>query len=83
MNALKAQRCYLLFCGDMPEKAEPHRSIKDARDAYLKVARELDRYGQRIEASLHFVDTLDGNFAEYPDRVLSLSERGALVEGRT
>ena len=77
---LRAQKCYLRFSGDMPSDAKGYRSIKDARLAYLRTARELAKYGQSIEASLHFVDVFDGDYAEYPDRVLSLSDRGSIVE---
>ena len=46
------------------------------------IARELDRYGQKIEASLHFAPNRD-LIAEYPDRVLSLTARGAIKVERT
>lgn len=52
----------------------PFRSKKEASESFLETALELDRYGQAITAALHYSDD-----CEYPEWVLSLSERGAVV----
>ena len=71
---------YLCFVGPYPE-FERHASKKDASLAFLEVARDLDRYGQAIEATLHIAPNRD-EIAEYPDFVLSLGPRGGLkIEG--
>lgn len=77
------QKCYLLMSGDYPEDATFCRSIAYALGEFEATARELDRYGQKIEASIHFVDAQGEDFAEYPDRVLSLGPRGGLKVGAT
>ena len=81
-NAFKAQACYLRTGDDALEDAVFFRSVKDATADYRDTARELDRYGQSIGATLHFVDGPDEEPAEYPDRVLSLTERGAVKSER-
>ena len=53
-----------------------------ALDEFHATARELDRYGQRIEASLHIADSRSA-LQEYPDFVLSLGPRGGLRCERT
>lgn len=49
---------------------------------FTYTARELARYGQSIEASIHIADNRD-ELDEYPDYVLSLGSRGGLVKERT
>lgn len=66
-------RCYLRFT----DEYEPHRSIGGAKEAFLKVARELYNYGQACEASLHIAPWSEA-INEYPDYVLSLNEKGNL-----
>lgn len=67
---------YLRYQDEALEEAKGYQSKGAAVDAFERTARDLDRFGQRIEASLHFGerDTL----AEYPDFVLSLGPRGGL-----
>jgi hypothetical protein len=75
----KAQKCYLRIGSDALEQAEFCGSIGDALAEFGEVARELDRYGQSIDASIHFVDRRnDPELTEYPDRVLSLGPRGGI-----
>ena len=77
------QKCYLLFAGDYVEDATFCPSIRYALWEFEATARELDGYGQKIEASIHFVDAKGDYFAEYPDRVLSLGPRGGLKVSAT
>ena len=74
-------KVYLRIGGDYLDQAQLCDSIKDARAKFEAVARELDGYGQRIEASLHrYCRDLPGpvHAAEYPDYVLSLGPRGGV-----
>lgn len=73
--------CYLYYAGSAFEKPELHRSLGEAKDAFLRTARELDRIGQKCEATIHFRDERihdEPKMAEYPDYVLSLTARGNL-----
>lgn len=45
--------------------------------AYTVTARELERYGQTLEASLHYAATRE-DLDEYPDYVLSIGPRGGI-----
>ena len=69
--------CFLRYSTDYDEY-ERHATKADACAAFSETAEELDRYGQRIEASLHMAPSED-EIAEYPDFVLSLGPRGGLV----
>lgn len=73
---------YLRVGGDTLEQAERHRTKGDAVAAYAEAALELDRYGQKIEASIHISDRL-ADIDEYPDFVLSLGPRGGVRCERT
>lgn len=77
------QPCYLRIGDDAPDAGAFHRSIGDAVAEFEECARELDGYGQRIEASIHFVDAKGDEPDEYPDRVLSLGPRGGIKMERT
>lgn len=67
--------CFLV-CGDeCLDEAKKFHSIAAAKEEYLSVARELDRYGQRIGGSIHIARTRD-DVVEYPDYVLSLGPHG-------
>lgn len=79
---MSGQPCYLRIGDDSVDDAAFHRSIQDAVAEYEACARELDGYGQRIDASIHFVDAKGDEPDEYPDRVLSLGPRGGIkIEG--
>lgn len=69
--------CFLREGSDYLEEARKFRSIQDAKHAYLRSATELEGYGQRHEATIHIAKTWD-EVVEYPDYVLSLTNRGAL-----
>jgi len=69
--------CFLCFANQYQAEYVRHASIGDAKAAFLKAARELDRYGQSIAASLHIAKSED-LVQEYPDFVLSLTKRGNL-----
>ena len=74
-------KVYLRIGDDCLDQAQLCDSIKDARAEFEAVARELDGYGQRIEASIHrYCRDLPGpvHAAEYPDYVLSLGPRGGV-----
>lgn len=68
---------YLRTGDDSIEDAVRHRTLADAKATFLETARELDRYGQRIEASVHIAET-ESHVQEYPDYVLALGPRGGL-----
>lgn len=69
--------CYLRMGSDYLEDAVKYPTKKAAVEAYRKTAEELARYGQKIEASLHYA-TCDEELAEYPDYLLELSPRGGV-----
>lgn len=74
-------KVYLRIGDDCLDQAQLCDSIKDARAEFEAVARELDGYGQRIEASIHrYCRDLPGpvHAAEYPDYALSLGPRGGV-----
>lgn len=73
-------KCFL--CDGALEDAKLYPSIAAAARQFQRDAEELDRFGQRHEASLHFGGDLE-TLAEYPDRVLSLGPRGGLRIERT
>ena len=74
--------CFLCFAGDYLDRAIKCRSIAQAVDEYLTVANDLNRFGQRIEASIH-VALKRSEIAEYPDYVLSLGPKGGLKKETT
>lgn len=67
--------CFLVFGNEYLVEAKKFHSIAAAKEEYLSVARELDRYGQRIGGSIHIAQTRD-DVVEYPDYVLSLGPHG-------
>jgi len=73
--------CYLRMGGDALLDAEPCRSLAVARATYMAAARELDRYGQTITATLHIAPSLAAA-AEYPDYLFQLGPRGGLRSTR-
>jgi hypothetical protein len=74
---MSARRCYLREGADYLDDARPFASIRAARDAYATSARELARYGQAHDASIHIATSRD-ELAEYPDYVLTLGPRGGV-----
>jgi hypothetical protein len=64
-------KCYLRYDDG---RYIPYRSKKEAAEAYLETALELDRYGQAVVAALHYSDDCD-----YPEWLLSLSKKGNVV----
>ena len=73
--------CYLRMGDDALLDAEPCNSLAVARATYMAAARELDRYGQRITATVHIAASLT-TAAEYPDYLLELGPRGGLRSTR-
>lgn len=76
-------RCYLRLAQDYLEDAKPFPSVKAAIDEYQTIALELDRIGQKIEATVHYRDERqhdEPKCAEYPDWVLSLGPRGNVIK---
>ncbi len=69
--------CFLRFASDPLEDATRFNTKRDAVLSFAKVAFELDRIGQRIDASLHVARDRDV-IHEYPDFVLSLGPRGGV-----
>lgn len=70
-------KCYLYYTGSPYTHPAPFRSITEAKEDFLASARELDRLGQRCEATIHIAPTRE-QMDEYPDYVLSLTARGNL-----
>ena len=52
-------------------------SLKDAKAQFLRDAKELARYGQVYEVSLHLASSVE-QIQEYPDYALSLGPKGGL-----
>lgn len=75
-------KCYLRQGDDYLEDAKLMPSLQAAKDEFESTARELDRFGQKIEATIHIYDPRVMNGAlfchEYPDYVLSLGPKGGL-----
>ncbi|PRZ56368.1 hypothetical protein BX589_10118 [Paraburkholderia fungorum] len=67
-------KTFLRYESDTLEEAKPFASKREAVEAFEATARELIRFGQKIEASLHIAASID-ELAEYPDFVLSLGPR--------
>jgi hypothetical protein len=76
------QNYFLRIGSDSLEQAIKCHSLRDAKDHFAEVARELDRYGQEIDASVHISDKRS-TISEYPDYVLSLGPRGGIRVERT
>lgn len=68
---------YLRMGSDYLDQAVGFTTKSAALDEFEETARELDRYGQSIEASLHIADSRR-DLQEYPDFVLSLGPHGGL-----
>jgi len=73
------KRMYWLREGsDYLDDAKPYPTKQAAIDAYAEAARNLARFDQAHEASIHIAETAD-DIAEYPDYVLRLGPRGGVV----
>lgn len=70
-------KAFLRYQNDDLSDAKRFDTKAAAMAAFEATARDLARYGQPIEASLHYADTLD-DIGEYPDAILSLGPRGGL-----
>ena len=70
-------RYYLRMGDDDLDQARRYRTRADALAAFGHVARELARYGQVLDASVHLAASRD-QLAESPDLVLSLGPRGGI-----
>lgn len=70
-------RTYLRIGTDTLEEAQQYASKKAAVEAFAETAHQLARFGQSIEASLHYANSMD-ELAEYPDFVLSITARGSI-----
>jgi hypothetical protein len=70
-------KTYLRLGADTLEQAKRYASKKAAIAAYAAVARELDRYGQSIEATLHYARNAD-ELAEYPDYHVYMTDTGVI-----
>lgn len=69
---------YLRFADDYLADSIRFKSKKTAVEYFANTARELARYGQKIEATLHVGQSLE-EIVEYPDFILSLGPRGGIV----
>jgi hypothetical protein len=75
-------KCYLRTGDDYLQDAEFHPSIASAKAAFFDTARELWRYEQAIDASIHIADSIM-SCHEYPDFTLRLGPKGGLVKEAT
>lgn len=74
--------CFLRLGNDYLSQAIKYPSVRAAIEAFAEDARSLARYGQRLEASIHFGRLID-EIDEYPDRLLWLTDRGVVRVERT
>ena len=58
------------------------RNLAEATEYYRAAAVELDKYGQKIEATVHLANC-ENEIHEYPDYVLSLNKLGGVTRERT
>lgn len=70
-------KTFLRVGTDTLEQCGEFATQKAAIAEFGIIARELDRYGQAIDGALHFAPSR-ALIVEYPDRVLSLTARGAI-----
>ncbi len=67
-------KCFLRMGSDYLEDSKPYKSIAAAKEAFLDVAKELDSYGQDIEASIYKMCGIQRQpITEYPDYILSFN----------
>lgn len=69
-------RVFLLLGDSDLTDAKPYRCKQAAVDAYAKTARDLRRFGQRIDGTIH--SDHKGQPVDYPEYVLTLTPRGAV-----
>ena len=74
-----SKHCFLRLGDDPLEDAEYHPTIRSAMAVYQSAAIQLNRYGQRLDATLHLVDGPDDTPVEYPDYVLELGPSGRVL----
>ena len=68
--------CFMRMGSEPLAQAMFFTSIGDAKAAFYEAACELHRYGQALDASLHFVDSSADAPDEYPDRIITLGKNG-------
>ena len=68
---------FLQYQCEYADDAVPFNTKAAAVADFEAAARELDGYGQRIEATLTFANSRE-TLQEYPDYVLSLGPRGGV-----
>lgn len=74
-------KCYLRQGNDYLEDVKLMPSLQAAKAEFEFTARELARFDQKIQATIHIYDPRvnDAPFChEYPDYVLSLGPKGGL-----
>jgi hypothetical protein len=74
---MSKQTSWLCFAGTAGPEFERYDSKRDAIEAFRTAAEDLARFGQTIEATLHYAP-LKRMIQEYPDFVLSLGPRGGV-----
>lgn len=70
--------CYLRIGADDITEAQRCISVAAAKREFGRVARDLARFGQAIEGTIHIADSR-WDVAEYPDFVLRLSDSGGVI----
>jgi hypothetical protein len=68
---------FLRIGADYLEDSRAYQTKRGAVAAFGRVARDLARYGQTIDASIHIAPRA-ADTVEYPDFVLSLGPRGGV-----
>ena len=71
---------FLCYADDACPSYERHATLTSAQESFRGTAEELDRVGQKCEATIHFA-LLREEIAEYPDFTLAYGPRG--VQRRT
>lgn len=72
---------YLRVGSDTLDESERHNTKVAAVASFRRTAKELGKYGQVIDATIH-IASRRAELAEYPDYVLSVGDRGGVVVER-
>lgn len=74
-------KCFLQVGGAGLDEAVLYSSISNAVFAYGRIARDLARFGQKVEATVHIAETRK-EIQGYPDFVLKLGPHGGILKER-
>lgn len=68
---------FLRMGSDYLSDAKPYKTKKAAIEQFSETARELLRYGQKIEASIHVAPSMD-QVSEYPNFILTVGPKNGI-----